>query len=96
MVRRGEVPVESHETTLRMRWIYAEALYRDPGATLDHLREAVTTLEDVGRIARRVLGPSHPLVEVNDLRLRNARATARARVINVSSLADELEAMTPT
>ena len=46
--------------TLRMRWHYAEALYQDPGATLDDLREAVTTLEDVGRIALRVFGSSHP------------------------------------
>ena len=30
------------------------------GATLDDLREAVTTLEDAGRIARRVLGGAHP------------------------------------
>ena len=37
---------ESHELTLRMRWIYAKALYLDPGATLDDLREAVTTLEE--------------------------------------------------
>ena len=31
------------------------------GATLDDLREAVTTLEDTVRIARRVLGGAHPL-----------------------------------
>ena len=36
------------------RWNYAMALYQDEGATLDDLREAVTTLEDAGRIARRV------------------------------------------
>ena len=35
--------------TLKMRWIYAKALYKDPGATLDDLREAVTTLEDCNR-----------------------------------------------
>ena len=32
------------------------ALYQDPRATLDDLREAVTTLEDTERIARRVFG----------------------------------------
>jgi hypothetical protein len=71
------------------------ALHDDPSATLDNFREAVTTLEDATRIARRVLGGAHPFVEFNELRLRrlNARATAR---LNVSSLADELEAMTPT
>jgi hypothetical protein len=52
---------EGHDLTLRMRWIYAEALYKDSGATLDDLHEAVTTLEDTARIARRVLGGAHPL-----------------------------------
>ena len=36
-------------------------LYSDPAATLDDLREAVTTLEDLERTARRVLGDAHPL-----------------------------------
>jgi len=43
-----------------MRTLYAQALYKDPDATLDDLREAVTTLEDLERIARRVLGGAHP------------------------------------
>ena len=43
-----------------MLWTYAETLYRDDCATLEDLREAVTTLEDTERIARRVLGGSHP------------------------------------
>ena len=43
-----------------MRWIYAQALYKDDGATLDDLREAVTTLEEIERTARRVLGSAHP------------------------------------
>ena len=50
-----------HRLTLKMRWVYAETLCYDKGATLDDLREAVTTLEDAGRIARRVLGGAHPL-----------------------------------
>ena len=29
---------ESHEVTLRMRWSYAQTLYKDDGATLDDLR----------------------------------------------------------
>ena len=37
------------------------ALFSDPSATIDDLREAVTTLEDVGRMARRVFGGAHPL-----------------------------------
>ena len=43
-----------------MRWVYAQALYHDDSATLDDLREAVTTLEDAEPIARRVLGGAHP------------------------------------
>ena len=45
-----------------MRLNYAEALYADDDATLDDLREAVTTLEDLERTARRVLGDAHPLI----------------------------------
>lgn len=35
--------------------LYAEALYKDDDATDDVLREAVMTLEEAERIARRVL-----------------------------------------
>ena len=44
-----------------MRWSYAVALYQDDCATLDDTGEAVTTLEDIARTARRVLGGAHPL-----------------------------------
>ena len=57
-----------------MRWEYARALYRDNVATLDDHREAVTTLEDVERTARRVLGGAHPLTTAIEKCLRNARA----------------------
>ena len=70
---------ESWDTTLKMRWLYALALYEDPGATLDNLREAVTTLEDTEQTARRVLGGAHPVTEGIDIDLRNARAALRAR-----------------
>jgi hypothetical protein len=70
---------ENNELTLRMRWLSAEALYEDPDATLDDLREAVTTLEDTARIARRVLGPSHPTTEDIVLDLQNAQAALAAR-----------------
>ena len=71
---------EGHNLTLRMRLGYAMALYKDPDATLDDLREAVTTFEEVERIARRVFGGTHPLtVEIED-ELRDARAALlRAR-----------------
>jgi len=70
---------ESNDLTLKMRWIYAEALYVDPGATLDDVREAVTTLEETERIARRVMGGSHPLTTAMEVDLRTARAALRAR-----------------
>ena len=51
----------------------------DPAATLDDLREAVTTIEDTERIARRVLGNAHPDTAVIKGRLQHARAALRAR-----------------
>ena len=62
-----------------MRWVYADALFVDPGATLDDLREAVTTFEDAKRIARRVFGSAHPLTTKLEDELRDARAALRAR-----------------
>ena len=70
---------ESNEVTLRIRSIYATALHWDPAATLDDLREAVTMHEDVGRIARRVLGGEHPLTTGIEAVLRAARAALRNR-----------------
>ena len=62
-----------------MRGVYAVTLYLDPAATLDDLREAVTTLEDVERTARRVFGGAHPFTAWVESNLRNARAALRAR-----------------
>ena len=70
---------ESNDTTLRMRTNYARALYEDPAATLDDLCEAVTTLEDAGPIARRVLGGAHPLAAGIEHELRCAQAAREAR-----------------
>ena len=70
---------KSNELTLKMRWGYAMALSMDPDATLDDVREAVTTLEDTERIARRVFGCTHPMTKEIAFRLQNARATLRAR-----------------
>ena len=58
---------------------YARALYRDPAATLDDLREAVTTLEEIEPAARRVLGGAHPLVLSIGKSLRASRVTLRGR-----------------
>ena len=64
----------SNDLTLKMNKIYAETLYEDNGATLDDLREAVTTLEEIDRTARRVFGGAHPTTVRVELSLRNARA----------------------
>ena len=64
--------------TLRTRWNYARALYEDPAATLDDLREAVTMLEETTRIARRVMGGAHPVATGIELSLRNARSVLAA------------------
>jgi len=68
---------EGNETTLRMRWNHAQSLYKDPAATLDDLREAVTTLEDAGRTAWRVLGGTHPLTSAIQGDLLESRAALR-------------------
>ena len=47
--------------------------------TLDDLREAVATLVEVDRIARRVLGNSHPLTGTVGRVLRDSRARLAAR-----------------
>ena len=70
---------EGHQFTLSMKKIYATALCFDPGATLDDLREAVTTFEEIERTARRVLGGAHPTTMGIENDLRNARAALRAR-----------------
>ena len=64
---------EDHDTTLKSRWIYARVLCEDPAATLDDLREAVTTLEEVEPIARRVLGGAHPTALSIEATLRIVR-----------------------
>ena len=69
----------SHDHTLRIRTNYALALYMDSSATLDDLREAVETLEDADRIARRVFGGAHPLTTQIEGELHNARASSAAR-----------------
>ena len=70
---------ESSEITLRLRWTYAQSLYSDPDATLDDLREAVTTIKETERTARRVFGGAHPVTTGIEGALRDARATLRAR-----------------
>ena len=70
---------DNDKLTLKLRCNYAEALYRDPDSALDDLREAVTTLEDTERIARRVLGGAHPTTTGIEYDLQKARAARDAR-----------------
>ncbi len=65
---------ENDNTTLRMRRVYARALFVDPAATLDDVREAMTTFEEILRIARRVLGGTHPATTGIEEDLRRSRA----------------------
>ena len=79
---------------IRCKTRYCDA--KDKGAgILDHLREAVTTLEETERIARRVLGGAHPDTAAIEGNLRNARTMLRAREGDVESLRAAVEAMTP-
>ena len=61
-----------------MRRTHAAALYEDDGATLEDLREAVMTLEEIERTARRVFGGAHPLVLQIEEALREAQAALHA------------------
>ena len=70
---------ESHDLALMMRWNYARALSKDDRATHGDLREAVTTLEETGRTARRVLGGAHPTTVGVERDLRSARDALYAR-----------------
>ena len=72
---------------LALRKLYARVLYRDPDATLDDLREVVATLEELERIARRVLGGEPPRTMRIDVDLRDARAALAARETQPSASA---------
>ena len=66
------------QITVGMRVNYARALSIDDRATLDDLREALTTLEETERTVRRVFGSAHYLATTIELDLRHARAALRA------------------
>ena len=82
----------SNDTALRMRWAYAGAICNDTAATLDDVREAVTTLEETEQTARRVLGGANPLVGEIETSLREARAAQSARE-DVDSISDAAGAL---
>ena len=71
----------------------AAAIYLDTGATLDDLREAVKTLEEIERAARRVLGGVHPTAAGIGKNLQAARAALRAR--EESDVCGAMAAMAP-
>ena len=70
---------EKHNLMLMMRWAYANALYKDDAATLDDLCEAVTSLEELAPIARRVMGGAHPTTTGMEGALRESLAALLAR-----------------
>ena len=70
---------DSNELTFNMNINYARALYEDPAATLENIREGVATLEETARTARRVLGPSNPLTIDLMRALLQSRAVLDAR-----------------
>jgi len=84
---------ENDEFTLMLRTWYAEALYQDDAATLDDHREAVKTLEEIERAARRVLGGVHPTAAGIGKNLQAARAALRAR--EESDVSGAMAAMAP-
>ena len=69
-----------HHHTFAMRANYAAVLYNDPDATLDDLREAVSTLEEIEPTAQRVLGPANPTAAGIEECLQDARVVENARV----------------
>ena len=70
---------ESNVITLKLLWVHAQTLYKDDSATLADLREAVNTLEDSARGARRVYGRTHPIVVGTEYHIKHSRAALAAR-----------------
>ena len=86
---------DGHELTLKISFGYAQTLYKLDD-TLDDLHEAVTTLEDTGRIARRVFGGAHPTTDGIEHALRYVRDAVHAREgDDVSSVCAAVAKMTP-
>ena len=89
---------ESNELTLKMTVSLRDAaLYFDTDASLDGLREAVTTLEEtMQRNARRVLGGAHPLSQKIEEGLRTRGRARFARQGAVSAIRAALDATEAT
>ena len=61
-----------------MRKLHAAMVYGDPDATFEDLREAADAIEDTARIARRVLGNTHPMTKGLEQDVSASRAELRA------------------
>ena len=61
-----------HATFIRLRGLYAKALYLDDCASRNDVAEAVTILEDLYSTARRVFGSNHPLLRAIKFDLERA------------------------
>ena len=70
---------ENHTLTLTSTSLFAQTILHNPGATLDDIREAINTLEEMEPISRRALGIAHPLAVNIQSELQKARALLRAR-----------------
>ena len=79
LARMAEALGENDDLTFATILNYAQSLYKDASATLNDLREAESTLKDAVRLARRVLGSTHPTVVQMENSLQNARAILGAR-----------------
>ena len=86
---------ENDNLTLMMRCIYASALYRAENATLNDVREAVATLDELARTTRRVFGGAHPLAVTVAEDLQNVQGKLRKQEeledMGISSLAEAKE-----
>ena len=72
--------------------MYAGALIKASDATLDDVREAVTTFEETARMSRRVLGSAHPVAVDYEEKYRKSRELLRACE---ASLAEPVGARAP-
>ena len=66
----------------KLRLTYAQALFYDKSCSIEDMIESHTILKDVDRRWRRVLGPTHPdvqMVEEATSTVGNAIACARRR-----------------
>ena len=90
---RGSRKTQPHRDIRgKIRFTDAKALYKADDATLNDVREAVTTLEELERTARRVLGGAHPLTVDIERALRASRAAFDAREAEVFERLAALEA----